>query len=205
MTLRRKRILSVSAIALAALACASAGAYFYATWYPKRLHAVLEGSIYRSGQPYARQLGPVVHKLGIKTLINFRDNETVAANPDCVYERRFAEEHGLKFVNIPMDCPPTEETISPLLKELDDPANYPILMHCAEGIERSGLAAAIYRLERMGWTNDRAVAELLALGVAKKLRSDSKPQKYVDFMRAYKPHYPLARAGGGTPSPEGAR
>ena len=95
--------------------------------------------------------------------------------------------------------------IARLFKELDDPANYPILMHCAEGIERAGLAAALYRLERMGWTNEQAVAELIALGVAKKLRTGAKPQKYVDFMRAYKPHYPLAKAGDSAPPHEGTK
>lgn len=202
---QRKRMLAGTLIALAAVASASVGGYFYATWYPKRLSAVAEGRIYRSGQPYPRQLGPVVDKLGIKTLINFRDNETVSSRPECVYEKQFAQEHGLKFVVLPLDCPPKEETIPPLLKLLDDPANYPLLMHCAEGIERSGLAAAIYRIERMGWTNEHAVAELLALGVAKKLRASEKPQRYVDYLRAYKPRYPLAKAGGGAPSPVGPK
>ncbi len=190
MTRRGRRILAGSLLATAALAAIAAGAYLHATRYPKRLSAVLEGRIYRSGQPYPRQLGPVVRKLGIKTLINLRDEETVAHSPDCVYERRYAEEHGLKFVHVPMDCPPKEESIPPLLKVLDDPANYPILLHCAEGIERSGEAAGIYRLERMGWTNEAVVEEMLALGVAGKLRTSSKPMAYVDYMRNYKPRYP---------------
>jgi protein tyrosine/serine phosphatase len=191
MTRRRKLILAGSLLALAALA--GAAVYLHLTTYPKRLHAVVEGRIYRSGQPWPRQLGPVVRRLGIRTLVNFRDDECVATNSDCLHEKRFAEKHGLLFVHIPLDCPPKEESIPPLLKLLDDATKYPILMHCAEGVERAGLAAAIYRIERMGWTNQQALDELLALGVAAKLRRSKEPMKYVNWLRDYKPRYPQAK------------
>src|SRR5262249_11917444 len=47
---------------------------------------------------------------------------------------------------------------------IDDPDNYPILVHCFAGIHRTGAYIAIYRMEREHCSNDEAIAEVKAAG-----------------------------------------
>src|SRR5439155_1607322 len=47
---------------------------------------------------------------------------------------------------------------------LDDPDNYPILIHCFAGIHRTGAYVAIYHMERDRWSNEDAIADLKAGG-----------------------------------------
>ena len=47
---------------------------------------------------------------------------------------------------------------------MDDPANYPVLVHCFAGIHRTGAYMAVYRMEIDRWDNDAALDELRACG-----------------------------------------
>jgi protein tyrosine/serine phosphatase len=39
---------------------------------------------------------------------------------------------------------------------MDNPANYPVLIHCYHGIGRAEMYSAIYRIEYEGFTNEKA-------------------------------------------------
>ena len=39
---------------------------------------------------------------------------------------------------------------------MDDPSNYPVLLHCYHGVGRAQLFSAIYRMEYEGWSNQDA-------------------------------------------------
>ena len=39
---------------------------------------------------------------------------------------------------------------------MDNPANYPVLIHCYHGVGRAELYSALYRIEYEGWDNDKA-------------------------------------------------
>jgi protein tyrosine/serine phosphatase len=47
---------------------------------------------------------------------------------------------------------------------MDDPANFPVLVHCFAGIHRTGAYVAVYRMEHDRWTNAEALDELRAFG-----------------------------------------
>jgi tyrosine-protein phosphatase SIW14 len=47
---------------------------------------------------------------------------------------------------------------------MDNPDNYPVLVHCFGGIHRTGAYCAIYRMEYEHWSNAQAIAELRAGG-----------------------------------------
>ncbi len=38
------------------------------------------------------------------------------------------------------------------------------LIHCATGVDRTGVVAAIYRMRVQGWSRDAAIKEWIALG-----------------------------------------
>ena len=197
----RRLVLKAAGAVVAAAALCAVGAAIYQsrTRHPKRFIAVVPGRIYRSGQPDPAQLDRIAREKGFKTLVNLRREDRWLHDPNCVYEREFAEKHGIRFVGLALDLPPTEEQIRQVLDLLDDDRHCPVLVHCSAGVERSGMVAAIYRVERMGWSNERALEELLANGVDKEVREHSQPLAYVEFLRTYRPHFP--KQPKATPAP----
>jgi protein tyrosine/serine phosphatase len=60
--------------------------------------------------------------------------------------------------------PPTPEQIERLLGLLTDPALRPVYVHCLHGVDRTGVAMAVYRMEVEGWAQADAVAEMEHFG-----------------------------------------
>lgn len=157
---------------------------------------VVPGKIYRSGQPTASQLQALLEEKGIRTVVNLRGADALLEDPTASNSWKFALSNGIKLINIKFRTPPTERNITRLLSVLDDEKNYPVLIHCAAGVVRTGLAVAVYRMERCGWSAEEALRELLKSKFDKKFRSDSDELDVVVFVSKYEPHHPLKKAIG---------
>jgi protein-tyrosine phosphatase len=46
------------------------------------------------------------------------------------------------------------------LKVLEDPKNWPVFVHCAEGKDRTGYSVATYRIVVEDWSSDDAIHEM---------------------------------------------
>ena len=55
---------------------------------------------------------------------------------------------------------PSDGDIDRLIKIYRNPHNYPMLIHCKHGADRTGLATAIYRIEMEGVAPEAALAEM---------------------------------------------
>lgn len=157
--------------------------------YPQRFGVVVPGKIYRSAQPNPHGLQRVQQDIGIKTIINLRGEHVYKRDRHCRQEAHFAKKNGIKVVVIGFRNPPTDENVRDLLNVLDGPKNRPILIHCKQGLERTGLAVAVYRLERMGWTTGQAVREMLTNDFAADLRHLENYDESI-FIAEYKPMHP---------------
>jgi protein tyrosine/serine phosphatase len=139
------------------------GAYYYFIQVAlPNFHTTRKGVLYRSGQP--RGLGLEFVKLyGIRTLINLREPDRKGI-PE---EKAFAAENGLQFYNFSIGSSAAEidETVKRFLSIVADKSNWPILVHCSRGKERSGVLSAIYRIEYDRWSNDDALEETYRLGL----------------------------------------
>ena len=109
---------------------------------------------YRGSQPDAAGFAEL-KRLGIKTVIDLRGDSREEA-PE------FARSAGLQYVNIPLSTrrPATEEQTAYFLKLVNDPANWPVYVHCKGGRHRTGEMTAIYRITNDGWTADQAYQEM---------------------------------------------
>jgi tyrosine-protein phosphatase SIW14 len=128
--------------------------------YPKRFAVVEDGVLYRSSQPTPRQIANLAADYRIRTLLIVREGDSERVTEEVEYARA----RGLNVVHIPVKSrePISDEQVRAFFRCVDDPANCPVLMHCSAGRHRTGFLCALYRLERQGWTLDRAVDELLS-------------------------------------------
>jgi len=67
----------------------------------------------------------------------------------------------LKYLRIPSRAyHPTEANVVTFLKVMEDPANWPVYIHCAQGRDRTGYNAAAYRMTFQGWQAGDAIREM---------------------------------------------
>jgi protein tyrosine phosphatase (PTP) superfamily phosphohydrolase (DUF442 family) len=109
---------------------------------------------YRGSQPDHDQFIQL-KQLGIKTVIDLRkDSMRVAAE--------WVKGLGMQYFSIPLkaNTPATEEQTSYFLSLVNNPANWPVYVHCKGGRHRTGALTAVYRITNDGWTADRAFSEM---------------------------------------------
>jgi protein tyrosine/serine phosphatase len=114
----------------------------------------LNDNYYRGSQPMATQFDEL-KELGIKTIIDLRKDSIEGAS-------QRAREAGLQYVNIPLTTkrPATEDQTAQFLKLVNDPANWPVFVHCKGGRHRTGEMTAIYRITHDGWSGDKTYKEM---------------------------------------------
>ncbi len=177
---RGRRLRSILLVALILGAGGAWIGYQLSARYPRRLATVREGVLYRSAQPKPRHLKTLVDDFGIKTLFIVRDVGGESVQNEIAEARRI----GLRVIEAPVVSrqPVPPERIREFFDCLNDPANLPVLVHCSAGRHRTGVLCAAFRMERDGWSNDRAVEELLSFGF------DVEPHRLLlDQVRAYRP------------------
>jgi len=94
---------------------------------------------------------------------------------------------------------PAEVNVRKFLEIMDDPNNYPVLIHCFAGSHRTGAYCAIYRMEYEHWSNEDAMDEMRAAGYL----SIYDDWDILGYLERYRPRW-KARADG-TSLPGSAR
>ncbi len=119
--------------------------------------ARINPGLYRGAYP-KDDLG-VLKRLGVRTIINFRYRES----HDYEDEARAA---GFEYYWMPINPsePPGPDFIAKFFSIVDDPAKRPVYIHCTLGIDRTGMMSGLYRMERDGWANEEAAAEMEYFG-----------------------------------------
>ncbi|MBI1832191.1 MAG: tyrosine-protein phosphatase, partial [Planctomycetes bacterium] len=123
----------------------------------RNFHVVEEGVLYRSGQLPIHRLQELVFARGIRTVICLRKGN----DPNDQREEEWIKARGLKFVRIPPPRwypdadgkTPADDALKTFRAVMDDPANYPVLVHCFAGYHRTGAMCAVYRMDYQGWKN----------------------------------------------------
>lgn len=119
------------------------------------LHQVSK-DLYRSAQPKPSSELDAARLLGVKTVINLRPSSRAAnaaggSNPE--------------VINIPVHTgSPSYQQVQRFFDLIDDPTKTPILLHCYHGADRTGAFTALYRINRQGWTQEQAIAEMTGGG-----------------------------------------
>lgn len=158
---RRRRLFALPAL-LICIAGVSIPIAMRGGGLPKRFAEVEPGVLMRSGQPTTRQINHLINKFGLKTILIARSDKSTSV-PE---EMQFATGRGVKIISVPIVSRSriTDEQVDQFFTSIDDPANRPLLVHCSAGRHRTGYLCALYRIERQGWSKERAIEEMLSFG-----------------------------------------
>lgn len=158
-----KKQLKIIGILLLVLALLFGGKYVYDMNINHNFETISEGKVYKSGVIPPDELETYVKKYKIKSIVDLRfpgtgDDEN---NPEDAAELEaeksaVAKIKGLNYFNDGSDQVPTKENLVLFYKIMDNPANYPILIHCYHGVGRAELYSAVYRIEYENWDKDEA-------------------------------------------------
>lgn len=167
--------------------------------YAKRLRPVVEGKVYRSGCLTADGFRDAIQKYKIKTVINLQDEAPDPAvlnhyfTTRTTLESEVCKSMGVKFLFLHVELVNSRDfpqkhapTVEKFLKLMDDPDTYPVLLHCKAGLHRTGVLAAMYRLEYEGWSANEALHELKNHGFGEFVSSSANPY-IVQYVLQYHP------------------
>ena len=140
---RAKRGIGAAVIAVVALgaACGGWAGYLRLTG---NIHEI-EPGVFRSAQLGADKLSALIDEHHIKTVLNLRGNDPGKGWYDA--EAKAVHDAGARYVSIRLSDShePDPATLAALVDALKT-APKPLLLHCAAGADRAGLASAIYEL-----------------------------------------------------------
>jgi hypothetical protein len=113
------------------------------------------GRVYRSAQP-KRGLAALLRDHQIASVLNLRGG--TPADWWYAEEVSTTAQRGVDFYDLPLsaDRPPSRRELLQLL-DLFGRCRYPLLIHCKSGSDRTGLAAAVYRMVVMGQSPEDAL------------------------------------------------
>jgi len=136
---RRARVWTLLVVAIIVLP--PLGYYGYQRGLRTNFGVVAEGKVYRSAQPDDDQIRDWTERYGLKTIINLRGRQTEAFD---AANRTAAAEVGVRIIDIRMGAQhlPTPETLIRLIEALET-AEQPVLLHCRDGADRTGLASVL--------------------------------------------------------------
>lgn len=132
----------------------------------RRLRQV-DAGVFRGDQPDNEADYDKLQSLGIKTILNLRRTPRAITK-----EREIAKARGLYFIHAPISAlysvvlPPSRRSVERALATLTNPALQPVYVHCAEGKDRTGFIAALYRVLYQHWNPRDAVDEMYSMGFA---------------------------------------
>jgi protein tyrosine/serine phosphatase len=108
-------------------------------------HPITAGEAYRSAQLDPDELQYCIHKYGIRSIINLRGKKI--SEQWYTDEMAVSEKDGIRHYDLRMSAreAPTPKKVKALL-HVFQAAPRPVLIHCKAGADRSGLAAALWKM-----------------------------------------------------------
>ncbi|WP_297507750.1 dual specificity protein phosphatase family protein [Flavobacterium sp.] len=182
----KKKILTAVII----LVLGAGGKYVYDRHINHNFKTITEGKVYKSGVIPPDEIEAYVKKYHIKSIVDLRFPGTGddVNNPEVPAELKaeklaVAKIPGVNYFNNGSDQVPNQKNLDYFYTIMDNPKNYPVLIHCYHGIGRAQLYAALYRMEYEGWSNEEARAQT-AFPIRFSSFDDGKPKG--EFLKNYK-------------------
>src|SRR5215218_8051230 len=148
------------------------------------LATVQEGVLYRDGNRDVREFENAIEKLKPKTVVCLIDDDelTDPKKPMFRQELKLIEQRGIRLERIPVTLGgwPTAEQVKQFLDVVQRPENQPVLVHCAQGVRRTGMMAAAYQQTVLKQDDQHARNAVLKFGRKDTSRSIVDIRNFID-------------------------
>jgi protein tyrosine phosphatase (PTP) superfamily phosphohydrolase (DUF442 family) len=118
--------------------------------------ARVDDNYFRGSQPL-RGGTSVLSQLGIKTIIDLRSKYDYTPEVESESGRL-----GIKYLRVPLsvwNAPPDEKS-EEFLKLISNKDDAPFFVFCVDGVNRTGMMTAIYRLSKCKWSLEASIKEM---------------------------------------------
>jgi len=156
--MKKKIIIVVLLIVMAGV-----GKYVYDMHINHNFETITEGKVYKSGVIPPDEIDEYVSKYHIKSIVDLRFPGTgdLENNPEIPAEltaekEAIAKIPGVNYFNNGSDQVPQQHNLDAFFKVMDNPDNYPVLIHCYHGVGRAEMYSALYRIEYEKMNRDEA-------------------------------------------------
>lgn len=128
---------------------------------PRNFAVVDEGKLYRSGRLTPAATKSVVEAHAIKTIIDLGAYEGIPADEKLAQQT--AEALGVRRITFTLDGDGTGHPMGYVeaLRIIRDPANQPVLVHCAAGAQRTSVCVMLYRSLTQGASYEQSLDEAM--------------------------------------------
>jgi len=149
------------------LVIAGVGIWFY--WFKTYHLAVVDkGKLYRDGNRGPREFVNTITAVKPKTIVSLVDDGEIAdrEKPEFLAEIDYARDHRISIERIPVKLGgwPSSQDVKRFLDVASDANKQPVLVHCAQGVRRTGMLVAAYQQSILGYDKDRTKREILRFG-----------------------------------------
>jgi protein tyrosine phosphatase (PTP) superfamily phosphohydrolase (DUF442 family) len=162
----------------------AAGYFAYQRWFDTyHLKTVHEGALYRDGVQSFQQFKTAVGRVKPRTVVCLVDEKEVAdpEKPQFRQEMEYLQSQGIAVKHIPVKLGgwPTSEDVRQFLETASKPEQQPVLVHCAQGVRRTGMMVAAYQMSVQGMDKEKAKAAVETFGHSERTVGDVK--KFIDI------------------------
>lgn len=158
MSTKKKIIIGIFLIVLVGV-----GKYVYDMNINHNFETITEKKVYKSGVIPPDEIADYVAEYKIKSIVDLRFPGTGddVNNPEIPAEltaekAAIAKLKGVNYFNNGSDQVPNQKNLDYFFEIMDNPKNYPVLLHCYHGVGRAEMYSAIYRIEYENMGPDEA-------------------------------------------------
>jgi len=160
---------------------------------PYHFLTVTPGVLYRSGTLDPDDLADILERYRIRTVVSLRTSREQEVGDWYMREAAICQRRDVDFIDLPMGSDvPDESQIDTWLHLISSPDSLPVLVHCAHGVQRTGVMVAIYEMERLHKTKAEVLNEM---PFASRLHEDAR-----QFILNYVPRGQQKPAPNGVPA-----
>lgn len=163
----------------------SIGITAYFVWQSHRtyhLATVQQGVLYRDGLKSAGQFAATLDKIHPRTVVALIDPQELSdpKKPQLAQEEQLCAARGIKLERIAVKLGgwPTSDDIRRFLRIVSDKQDQPVLVHCAQGVRRTGIFVAAYEESVLGYDKNKAKAAIVSFGHSQNTTDDIR--KFID-------------------------
>jgi protein tyrosine phosphatase (PTP) superfamily phosphohydrolase (DUF442 family) len=135
--------------------------------------------LYRDGVRTLREFQTTVRIVKPRTIVSLVDDSEIGHSP-FVDELAYCRQNNIDVVRIPVILGgwPQGDQIRQFLSIATDPARQPVLVHCAQGVRRTGMMVAAYQESIQSFDPAKAKASMLTFGHSQRTVGDI--ERFID-------------------------